>query len=299
MEKETIMVTVAMVTYNSEKYLPMAIGSVLTSTYPNFELIICDDNSTDESWKIINSYNDPRIVKIKNEHNLGEYKNRNKCIDLAKGEYLIFIDGDDILYEHGLDYLVSQLKGHEKIGMVLGLEWKEQIIFPCKISPVDFYRSIFFSKNSLLALNFTKILFNRRALREAGGLSIDFKTGDTYVQGKIGMKYDVLLVSEGFSWWRRRPEQASEKILKDGTAAAEGFKYFYEFLLSDECPLKGSEFEDGIRNHLGNYSRILLRFLGRGQVTDFMRLVRMSDFPIEGWKYLGKPSKRNINISNV
>lgn len=301
MEKleESLLITVAMVTYNSEMYLSQAIESVLSSTYHNFELLICDDNSTDSSWEIINFYEDPRIRKIRNEHNLGEYPNRNKCINLAKGEYLIFIDGDDIIYPHGLEYLVRQLKGHEKVGMVLGHGWKEQIIFPCKVPAIDFYRSIFLGKNSLLALNFTKILFNTNALREIGGLNNNFKTGDTYVQGKIGMKYDVLLVSEGFSWWRRRPEQASEEILKDGTAVAEGMKYFYDFLNNSECPLEGEELKLARRNQLGNFSRILFRALIKGKIADFKRLVKVAEFPAEGWRYLGKASERTYQFTNV
>ena len=298
-EKEGLMVTVAMVTYNSAKYLRQAIESILNSDYKNFELLICDDKSSDESWKIINSYNDPRIRRFLNKVNLGEYPNRNQCISLAKGSYLIFIDGDDILYPHGLGYLVSQLNRRENIGMVLGHGWKEQIIFPCLVTPVDFYRSVFLGKSSLLALNFTKILFNTECLRNNGGVGNDFKTGDTYIQGKIGKNHQILLVSEGFSWWRRRPDQASEKVLKNGTAVAEHFNYFYLFLNSHDCPLSYNEKNIAKRNHYGNFSRYLLRLLLKGNIFQFIRLYKVSGFPIEGWNYVLKSGKRNFYFSNV
>lgn len=292
-------ITVAVVTYNSEGFLRIAIESILNSSYQNFELLISDDNSQDGSWEIINSYGDSRIKKFRNITNLGEYPNRNRCIDLATGKYLIFIDGDDYIYPHGLEYLVSCLKGVKNVGMVLGHAWKEDIIFPFLVNPVDFYRAHFLSQSSLVALNFTKILFNVDLLRKEGGLNNRYRTGDTYIQGLLGKKYPVLLVNEGFSWWRRRPDQASERILKDGTATAESFKYFMEFLNCEDCPLKGNELELGRINHYGNFARLLLRVLLKGKFHDFNRLIRVSKFPVNGWAWAVKPSKRNFQLQNV
>src|SRR5688500_10757789 len=94
------LVSVLMVSYNSSEFIREAIDSVLLQRYKHFELIICDDNSKDDSWNIISSYEDPRIRKFRNENNLGEYENRNSAIRRAQGEYLIFIDADDIIYPH-------------------------------------------------------------------------------------------------------------------------------------------------------------------------------------------------------
>src|SRR5438105_4541179 len=98
------LVTVITVTYNSAAYVRDAIESVLAQTYDNIEYIIGDDYSTDNTWQIIREYKDERIRAYRNEKNLGEYPNRNKAISLATGKYLIFIDGDDILYPHGIAY---------------------------------------------------------------------------------------------------------------------------------------------------------------------------------------------------
>src|SRR3982751_5861505 len=89
--------TIAMVTYNSARYLRDAIDSVLAQDFADFELLICDDGSHDGTVEIVGGYDDPRIRFVQNETNLGEYLNRNKALSLAQGRYLMFLDGDDYL----------------------------------------------------------------------------------------------------------------------------------------------------------------------------------------------------------
>ena len=74
------LVSVLMTAYNREKYIGEAIESVLQSTYKNFELIIVDDCSVDDTLKIASSFlkNDQRIQVFKNNSNLGQFRNRNK-----------------------------------------------------------------------------------------------------------------------------------------------------------------------------------------------------------------------------
>ena len=88
-------VSVVMSVYNGEKYLKEAIDSILNQTYKDFEFIIVNDGSTDESLEIIKSYNDPRIVLIRQE-NKGLATALNEGIKIAKGEYIARMDADDI-----------------------------------------------------------------------------------------------------------------------------------------------------------------------------------------------------------
>jgi len=89
-------ISVVMPVYNGEKYLREAIDSILTQTYTDFEFIILNDGSIDSTEEIILSYDDSRIVYVKNEKNLQIVKTLNKGIDLAKGEYIARMDADDI-----------------------------------------------------------------------------------------------------------------------------------------------------------------------------------------------------------
>lgn len=82
--------------YNGAKYLPEAIESILGQSFADFEFIIINDGSFDESLKIIKSYEDQRIVVINNEFNLGLIKCLNKGIEIAKGEFIARMDADDV-----------------------------------------------------------------------------------------------------------------------------------------------------------------------------------------------------------
>ena len=92
------MISIAMTTYNGEKFLCEQLDSILRQTYTDFELIICDDCSTDGTWKILAEYEkrDTRIQIHQNESNLGFKKNFEKTISFCNGEYIAFCDQDDV-----------------------------------------------------------------------------------------------------------------------------------------------------------------------------------------------------------
>lgn len=99
--------SVLMTAYNREQYIAEAIESVLRQSYPSFELIICDDCSTDNTFSIIQSYaeKDERIKVYRGEKNIGQFPNRNKTASLAMGHLLVFADSDDSLKPDALRYL--------------------------------------------------------------------------------------------------------------------------------------------------------------------------------------------------
>lgn len=92
-------VTVITTVFNSEKYLKKAIESILTQSFEDFEYILVDDHSSDNSVDIIHSYKDKRIKLIRNNSNQGTYAASNKAIELAKGQYIARLDSDDIARE--------------------------------------------------------------------------------------------------------------------------------------------------------------------------------------------------------
>lgn len=105
------LVSIIMSNYNTpEEYLRMSIESILCQTYDNFEFIIVDDCSTDNSKSIIKSYSDTRIKLIKNHENLGLTKSLNVALRQAKGEFIARMDSDDYSYPERLEKQVSFLK---------------------------------------------------------------------------------------------------------------------------------------------------------------------------------------------
>ncbi|MCW3167508.1 glycosyltransferase [Chryseobacterium sp. 09-1422] len=110
-------ISVVMPVYNGENYLTEAIDSILSQTFTNFELLIINDGSSDNSEKIIQSYSDDRIVYIKNEKNIGLIKTLNKGLDLAKGEYIARMDQDDISHPERFLKQVALLEENPEIGV--------------------------------------------------------------------------------------------------------------------------------------------------------------------------------------
>jgi glycosyltransferase involved in cell wall biosynthesis len=109
--------TVVMPVYNGQKYLREAIDSVLSQTYKNFELLIIDDGSTDNSLEIINTYSDDRIRLLKNGANYGVGYTRNVGLDEAKGDYLAWMDCDDIIHPKRFEKQIKFLQENPKTGI--------------------------------------------------------------------------------------------------------------------------------------------------------------------------------------
>ena len=90
------LVSVIMPSYNTAGFIGQTIESVLAQTYENWELIIVDDHSTDDTDSMVAQYTDPRIQYVKNEINSGAAVSRNKALQLAKGRWIAFLDSDDL-----------------------------------------------------------------------------------------------------------------------------------------------------------------------------------------------------------
>ncbi|WP_378950578.1 glycosyltransferase [Pelosinus sp. sgz500959] len=118
-------ISVLMSVYNGETYLRETIESILGQTFTDFEFLIVDDGSTDKSLEIIQSYHDPRIILLKNEHNMGLIKSLNRGLDVARGEFIARMDADDISKPERLAKQLTYLQEHPDIA-VCGT-WMETI----------------------------------------------------------------------------------------------------------------------------------------------------------------------------
>lgn len=151
----TLLASFLVPAYNEEKYIKKCIESLLAQTEKNFEIIIIDDGSTDNTFKIINEFNDSR-VSIFRQRNMGRVESRNKALALSRGKYIILQDADDWSEP---DRLEEQLKIAEK----------------CTKSPIIGSSIFFHRENSGISkikhfaesdLNIRKIM-NRRIVRQA------------------------------------------------------------------------------------------------------------------------------------
>lgn len=112
------LVTVIVPTYNCARFLPEALNSILAQQYPNLEIIVVDDGSSDGSADIAETYGSP--VRVIRQENQGPAAARNRAAKEAKGEYFAFLDGDDIWLPEKLKVQVEHLLAHPEIGVVYG-----------------------------------------------------------------------------------------------------------------------------------------------------------------------------------
>lgn len=107
-------VTVFVPVYNRARYVGATIASVLAQSFGDFELLLVDDGSTDESRDVIAAFADPRIRLESNERNLGIPATRNRGLELARGEYLALLDSDDLAHPRRLERQVRFLDAHPR-----------------------------------------------------------------------------------------------------------------------------------------------------------------------------------------
>lgn len=110
-------VTVLMTVCNGGKYLAETLGCVMAQTFRDFEMLIIDDGSTDQTVEIIQSFADARIRLLRNQTNLGIYHSRNLGMEEARGEYICLLDHDDLCTPNRLEVQVKFMDAHPDIGL--------------------------------------------------------------------------------------------------------------------------------------------------------------------------------------
>ena len=114
-------VSVIVPVYNSEKYIEKCLNSIIEQTYKDFELIVINDGSKDNSLEILEKYkNDfPKVITLINQENIGVSKTRNNAIKMAKGKYVMFIDNDDFIDKDYIETFINEAE-KEDYDVVLG-----------------------------------------------------------------------------------------------------------------------------------------------------------------------------------
>lgn len=112
------MVSILMPVYNTALYLREAMDSMLSQTFTDFELIVLNDCSSDNAEEILDTYDDPRIVRYKGEKNEGLSNVLNVGIDMARGKYIARMDSDDVSLPNRLQVQMDYLEAHPEIDLV-------------------------------------------------------------------------------------------------------------------------------------------------------------------------------------
>ena len=116
-------ISVVIPSYNSAKYIAECLDSVLNQSYADIEIICVDDCSSDQTYLILESYRQkhPSITLFRNEKNLGAPYSRNRGLDSSRGNYILFLDADDVLLPGRIGHQVSLIRNSSrKIGFISG-----------------------------------------------------------------------------------------------------------------------------------------------------------------------------------
>lgn len=235
--QELPLVSVLMTSYNREKYIAEAINSVLGSTYTNFELIVCDDGSKDNTVTIAREIQrrDQRVKVFINEKNLGDYPNRNQAAAHATGKYLKYVDADDYLYPWGLELLVSMMEQFPDAGWGLcSLEQYSKKPFPFLLSPAEAYKYHYFEGGLFHKAPLSSII-RRDIFNEAGGFAPIRMAGDFEMWHRLAQKYPVLLMPHGIVWYR---EHDAQEMNAHHQYIAVYEKIRIGYLTDPHCPLE-------------------------------------------------------------
>lgn len=111
-------VSVCIPTYNYGRFLGRAIESTLSQTFGDFELIVCDNASTDNTQAVLATFSHPRLKVFTNERNIGLFENFNRCLELAQGELVKFLCADDWLAPTCLEKIVPIMLNNPEVGLL-------------------------------------------------------------------------------------------------------------------------------------------------------------------------------------
>lgn len=166
------LVSILMTAYNRQQFIGEAIESVLASSYQNWELIIVDDCSKDNTFLIAHSFadKDTRIKVYTNKHNLGDYPNRNKAASYAKGQYLKYLDSDDVIFPDAIKNMVAYMEQFPAAewGISNFLSGVDENILPIQLDNKAAYEFHYFKQPIFFASPGLSVI-SKNAFEVAGG----------------------------------------------------------------------------------------------------------------------------------
>lgn len=183
------LVSVIIACYNAEKYIDICLDALCRQTYPNIEIIVCDDASKDNSWPILNSWaeKDSRVKILKNAQNLFSAATRNRCFEQAHGDYFAIQDIDDISKPNRIEVLLNEILSDDVDFVSSGVDNFDQD--PSVITSQTFHKTVYPSKyNFLWGVSFfhPATLFKKECIQKVGGYRVAKET-------RRGQDYDLFM----------------------------------------------------------------------------------------------------------
>lgn len=214
------LVSVVIVAYDSRDYIGRAIESVLAQTFPNFEIVVQDDCSNDDTVSIVNSFADSRIRLFRNSENIGIIANSNRGIANSRGNFLVRLDADDFLLNRHLELCARTLTHNPNVSLVYG---RALIMHGDQLVPYDLGASsleVEAGKSFFLRLLrgnpciSCATMFRREAFYRAAQFQDSYFASPVYSDYslwlRLAMVGDVAVVREPIGVWVKREGSVSD-----------------------------------------------------------------------------------------
>ena len=239
------MVSVLMTAYNREQFIGESITSVLASSYTNFELIILDDCSVDNTVSVARKYEltDKRVSVFVNERNHGDYPNRNKAAGYAKGKYIKYVDSDDLITNNCLANMVAAMELFPEAAFgITQFITEKNIDYPQLLSPESAYQQ-HYNGMELFSYGPVGAIFKKEIFDAVNGFNPTRYISDTALYLKLASNYPVIKLQPGLVEWRQHPQQE----FNYGNDSFSYLRLTYPmdkyFLNDDHCPLREEEIQ--------------------------------------------------------
>jgi glycosyltransferase involved in cell wall biosynthesis len=297
------LVSVIMPVYNAEKFLSESIKSILNQTYPNFEFIIINDGSTDNSKELISSFKDERI-RAYDFTNQGCSRQRNFGLSVAKGEIIALMDADDISASDRFEVQLNFLKSNEQIH-VLGSNCfnidengkiKNEKKFP------EFHKEIEFMAPILCPVCHASIMTYRKILVDCGGYLESHKVAGDHelILRLISQSYKIQNIQKNLYLrriWKNSLSNAYNSLQKQNHYK-NGIQYLSKINCTEynfNCDLYRRGLLEYYYGDISEARKYFLKALLKNSVSP-IRLLRLILVSLLGNKIIGYLRKKGILI---
>ncbi len=305
-EGNPVLVSVLLPAYNCPFYIGEAIKSILDQTFDNFEFIIIDDGSTDDTPGVIRIFNDPRI-RFFQQKNQGLAATLNRGIEIASGKYIARMDQDDISMPERLAKQVHYLDAHPECGMVG--TWADIYLEEKKTDKAHRHPSDNFILQYELLFNnpfvHSSMMLRKSALEQVGGYSTDRDRQppeDYELWSRIARKYEVANIPEILHVYREIPRSMSRTGLSPFlehlvTISAENIAWVSQSSCDDPSPVNIAALIHNAKNRIigepdfRSMSAVLQKAVARVSQNN-VRLQREADYRMAHLKYAYLIAKR-------
>lgn len=255
-------VSICIPTYNRAGMVGCAIASALAQTYQDIEVVVVDNASTDNIEEVVASFKDPRLRFVKNKENLGLFGNFNRCIEVARGEFLHILHSDDYIDPDFTETCVAFFDEHPNVALTFTssiTHIQDQVITvqyadKDKIIPApEGFQRLLRERCFILC---TSVMTRKEVYQQIEKYSLEFPYSSDYYQWlKISRILDIAYIKDATVHYRQGEHSESHRLLfTNPSGYLDTLKIFVQIIrdLGDEYQLYAKDLNVALRRYIGD-----------------------------------------------